>query len=1681
MKFKKRFIVICLIICLFAMASVSASDDDIAIQSGDDTLDEVIASDEADDNEITYTSDENDVLNAASFRILQEYIDGAPEGGHIILDQDYSIAVGGDTIKISKNITIKGDNHIVDGDNSKGLFSIEADGKNVVFLNVIFKNGKTSNKGGAIFNAHPSTSISFVDCQFTDNYASDGGGAIYNEGKLTVFQSKFDSNKANDDGGAILSKGEIRITQSEFNDNNAGDKYIINANGGAICSQSKCYIDSCTFNHNFAIVGAAINSTDVLTIVGPNRFHNQDTFYSTIRCDKDIYINWNSNNSDDVCEIDSETHKGLGAIESRGGNVYAKYLNIHDIEVNSHGKIGGAISVGDSDDELFGEVHISNSRFHNIKFRNLEGDPEVRVNIIAYGGAVWCWGDCYIESCSFDNCVATRGGAVYSRCSTVVSGQSNVFSSNKAANEAAAMQLFTPYGGGIYCEGDLKISNATFRNNKGSGDGAAVYCLGKTTIDNSYFENNYAGNLDGWYILPLSHWGGGVLSKGLLTLDSCEFKNNHADQWGGAVYADSELVMRNCNFTGNYANSAGAVYASTITQTVSNSIFTGNHADSGDGGAINIYHKCNPSFDSCTFEQNTAPKGDGGAIYMGSVYSYLKLSNCKFTNCSAKEGGAVYAHQLTSSLSNSVFIRNKATSGDGGAVYVKNNHPTDYSIKCEFTNSVFEENSCTGSGGAVYFGSKYAHMKISSSTFNDNTAKQGGAVYSHQITDVSNSVFLRNKATGDDGGALYIKNDDPNEFATHNTIISCRFEDNKCYGCGGAIYFGSKYPYLSVSYSTFVHNHADKKNYGVNEEDPENLYHGPGHSIFNMGNYELIEKCWFGTNSPDFSGQLVEHRTGANDRDHTPSNYLQIAMKINDTELYTGNDYLTTVYFISTDGNALAHNVFHSTGSFSGSAHFSNISADVNDMTAIANLFISGTYRLYGKLDDQEVSIEANVNEKQPCEVRITSCDNVQFPDQFRLTYEISSLSDDATIVIKNSQGEIVYQDSITSPSGELKKTFDGLGSPIVPGTYTVTITNPETKAYLAGSANATYTLSKGDFGLMIVAFNETYPDEAECIVYANVAVGLRYNLTVRDASGIVFSRIVDITERVAHFDIGVRDAGTYTATISFEGNEYYNPVSNSTTFEVRPQGTNFEIEINPSEIDYGNTATVTPIISPGATGTIKYFLDDGTFLGELSVDENLILPVFDAGSYVIIANYSGDRDSEPAFDSVHLIVNKAKTQFEIRPNASEITYGETATVIPVLPSGAKGTVRYYLSDGTLLGELGVRENLTLPVFNAGTYVIFADYSGDGNFLNATANTTVTVDKAKTAFEIETVNVSYGETATVTAILPDGAKGTIRYYLSDGALLGLLPVDEELNLYSWNAGSYVIFADYSGDENFLNATANTTLTINKAVTVMTATPVATVYNIDGYLVVTIEYINGKPVPGLVLTVDLNGAKNYTTDENGQIKVNVAKLVPKSYVAKITFAGNENYKQSSANATVTVKKAKPKIVAKTKTFKTLKKVKKYTITLKDNTGKAIKNAVVTLKIKGKTLKAKTNSKGKATFKITKFKKKGKYKAVITYKGNKYYTKVTKKVKIVIKITFKTVSRGSKDKVTVRKIQRALKDHGFYLSYKGRYLMVDGIFHSCTQRSVREFQHAAGLKVTGKVDETTALRLGIIKEF
>lgn len=113
-------------------------------------------------------------------------------------------------------------------------------------------------------------------------------------------------------------------------------------------------------------------------------------------------------------------------------------------------------------------------------------------------------------------------------------------------------------------------------------------------------------------------------------------------------------------------------------------------------------------------------------------------------------------------------------------------------------------------------------------------------------------------------------------------------------------------------------------------------------------------------------------------------------------------------------------------------------------------------------------------------------------------------------------------------------------------------------------------------------------------------------------------------------------------------------------------------------------------------------------------------------------------------------------------------------------------------------------------------------------------------------------------------------------------------------------------------------------------------------------------------------------------------------------------GNSNSGTSGDSSKINKKVTKKatKIIAKKKTFKAKKKVKKYTITLKAGK-KPVKKVKVTLKIKGKIYKAKTNAKGKAIFKIKNLKKKGTYKAIIKFKGNKYYKASSKKVKIKVK--------------------------------------------------------------------------------
>lgn len=202
---------------------------------------------------------------------------------------------------------------------------------------------------------------------------------------------------------------------------------------------------------------------------------------------------------------------------------------------------------------------------------------------------------------------------------------------------------------------------------------------------------------------------------------------------------------------------------------------------------------------------------------------------------------------------------------------------------------------------------------------------------------------------------------------------------------------------------------------------------------------------------------------------------------------------------------------------------------------------------------------------------------------------------------------------------------------------------------------------------------------------------------------------------------------------------------------------------------------------------------------------------------------------------------------------------------------------------------------------------------------------------------------------------------------------------------------YISFDVKNNTPGFSYSATAKEIVVGKTVTVTLKGPAsdssAAIF-VDGEYFDSLSFSSGQVsqvISGLSVGTHAIQVLLYEEMENGKFYSNTIKVTVKS---------------NAVPAPVKVTKKATKIVASKKTFKKSKKIKKYTITLKS--GKTlVKKVKVTLKVKGKKYTAKTNSKGKATFKITKLKKKGKFKATITFAGNSKYLKSSKKVVLKVK--------------------------------------------------------------------------------
>ena len=353
------------------------------------------------------------------------------------------------------------------------------------------------------------------------------------------------------------------------------------------------------------------------------------------------------------------------------------------------------------------------------------------------------------------------------------------------------------YGGGLYNNGVMTITNSIFLNNnittsnyndaqRGNVNGGGVYnALGATlNVINSSFSLNTANGMDSFNgNLGGSGFGGGIANDGTLIIANSTFLNNSAvggsgitnistnvnsgSGLGGAIYNNGLMSVTSSTFKKNNANT-GVSAASYGAGAAGGAI-----ADSGSSADLTI--------SSSLFDSNTAGSSSsisspflatGGAI--SSSNHNINVNNSRFVNNTAIGGsdssggysafGGGIAHDKNLNLSNSSFSNNSAVGGNGsgsgrggdgqgGAIY-------DYAGVTTVTNSTFNANSAIGgsggtgtTGGKGQGGGEYVRSgptgntynsgstNIINSTFSNNQASSGGAIVSEGLVTVTNTIF----------------------------------------------------------------------------------------------------------------------------------------------------------------------------------------------------------------------------------------------------------------------------------------------------------------------------------------------------------------------------------------------------------------------------------------------------------------------------------------------------------------------------------------------------------------------------------------------------------------------------------------------------------------------------------------------------------------------------------------------------------------------------------------------------------------------------------------------------------------------------------------------------------------------------------------------------------------------------
>lgn len=1064
--------------------------------------------------------------------------------------------------------------------------------------------------------------------------------------------------------------------------------------------------------------------------------------------------------------------------------------------------------------------------------------------------------------------------------------------------------------------------------------------------------------------------------------------------------SDAHVNLINCTFDNNYAQSGAVINMNDGFLNISGSVFTNNYAQYY-GGAICI-EEANATITSSKFINDYSMNDAGGAIYILNSPEFV-CSDTEFNNCNALFGGAIASLSSNVSL-NRVTVKNNNAKYYGGAVFAL------YDV---FTiNSSVLDNNSAENGGALYVDAVEI-FNIQSNIFTNNKAnKTAGAVYSvlseyfyESIYDKAlNNTFKDNHAVfendiyasnvlnltvGDNDYILVRYNATYNgtlpssyDLRDYNQVTAVRSQGNG----------GNCWSFSAIAALESAILKATGITYDFSEENMKNLmslYSDYGWAMeTNSGGYDKMGvgylASWLGpVNETD---DVYYHQSVLSPVLHSFYHVQNILFFTRSN--YTDNDAIKKAIM---DYGAVSTSVYWSSAYLKGKSYYFDGSSGANHAVAIVGWddnYSKSNFRNTPPADgawiiknswgtsggDKGFYYVSYYDTRFACTGKAVSYvivfnDTIRFDKNYQ--YDIAGRTDN----FFNTTNTVWYKNRFTATSNEYLAAVS---------TYFEKNTNWDLSVYVNDKLKLTQS------GYSVPSYSTINLDKVIPLKLGDI-FEVVFKIVVDGDVGVPISEAVSLNQEIysegcsfISYD-GKNWKDFYELSWTYPDHSYASQVACIKAFTVLDKlKTYIKLDVlneyNPSEISATVYTQDGAIVKSGIVtfniegNDIEVSIKDGvaklTYLFKNFEDTN-IAASFNGEGYV-----GNSTTITCDVNYAKLSASNLETYYASIIQFSAVLTDRYGVAIP------DKEVRFSVNNQDYVVKTNSKGIAAIsPILDLGTYRVTIGFNDDlgRGFNNLTKTITVksTIElSAQTKF---TYNSQYQTTLYDT-------KGTllknkevsifiddVAYELTTDAN-GVAKCNIELSV---GTHTVTVVNPYSGELKSQKINVVARINGNKALTMYYGS--GSSYKVRAY------DDNGNIAKGVVVTFKING-KTYsrTTDSNGYASLKI-NLAPKTYTIVASYKG-----YNVSNKVV----VKPTLVLKDKTVKKSKTFK-YTVKLLNKNGKILKNKYVKVKFKGKTYKAKTNSKGIATFKIKSYSKIGKFTLTAIYGSAKISKKITVK--------------------------------------------------------------------------------------